>query len=146
SALPSRPASTPAPAPAPSPSTGLPWIHDDLVAARARAQATGRPLVVDLWAAWCHTCISMQETVLRDPSLVGLADRFVWLALDTERESNAAALEALPVEVWPTFYVVSPDGAIQARHVGAGTVGQVRAFLDAGEAGHLDALAAKGGL
>src|SRR5690606_13966068 len=60
---------------------GLPWIHDDYPAALARARAANQPLVIDMWAAWCHTCLAMKHGVLADPGLRPLADRFVWLAL-----------------------------------------------------------------
>ncbi|MGM0576069.1 MAG: FAD:protein FMN transferase [Myxococcota bacterium] len=111
----------------------MPWIRDDWDAAVARARAEGKPLVVDLWAPWCHTCLSMKHYVFPDPSLRALADRFVWASLDTDREANAEALEHLKPEVWPTFYVVAPDGTLQARHAGATSVEGFRAFLRRGE-------------
>jgi len=50
----------------------------------------------------------MRATVLRDPALVKMAGRFVWLEIDTEKEGNAGFLEKFPVEVWPTFLVIDP--------------------------------------
>ena len=50
----------------------------------------------------------MRATVLRDPALVKMAGRFVWLEIDTEKEGNAAFLEKFPIEVWPTFLVIDP--------------------------------------
>ena len=77
-------------------------------------------MVLDMWAPWCHTCLSMQEYVLSDPSLAPLAERFAFVALDTDREVNAAVVGRFPVASWPTFFVVSPeDEAVQARFVGA---------------------------
>ena len=38
----------------------------------------------------------------------------------------------MPPSAWPTFYVVGPDEAVLARFVGAASVDQFRAFLDAG--------------
>jgi len=90
------------------------------------------PLVIDLWAPWCHTCLSMQATVFRDPSFAGDAARFVFVALDTDREANAAPLAKLSISAWPTFYVLGDDEAVLARFVGAASVAQFHAFLDAG--------------
>ncbi|MEM9488002.1 MAG: thioredoxin family protein [Myxococcota bacterium] len=112
----------------------LAWFSDDYSAALACARATGRPLVIDLWAPWCHTCLSMKKTVLVDRSLAPLAERFVWLELDTDKESNAPALAKFPPQVWPTFFVVAPaDESVQARFLGAASVVQFRDFVSDGE-------------
>lgn len=114
-------------------------MHDDYAAALQAARSANKPIVIDMWAPWCHTCLSMQEYVLKDPGLLPLADRFVWLAIDTDRETAAPALAKFPVSAWPTFFVVSPaDESVQARLVGAASVAQFRELLISGEAGHLD--------
>ncbi len=111
----------------------LKWYSDDYPAALADARASDRPLVIDLWAIWCHTCLSMKHTVLRDPAMAAVADRFVWLEMDTERARNAPALEKFPPEVWPTFFVVDPrDESVAARLLGAADRAAFVAFLDAG--------------
>ncbi|HWO19294.1 MAG TPA: thioredoxin family protein [Kofleriaceae bacterium] len=110
----------------------LAWIHDDYAAALACAKARDLPLVLDLWAPWCHTCLSMQQTVFTDPSFGPDAKRFVFAALDTDRDGNAAAVAKFPLSAWPTFYVVSPEEAVLARFTGAASVAQFHAFLDAG--------------
>lgn len=115
------------------------WIEDDYVSAIACAKARKLPLVIDLWAPWCHTCLSMQSTVFADTSFTDAADKFVFVALDTDREVNAAAVEKYPMAAWPTFYIVNGDEAVLARFVGAASVSQFHAFLEAG------ALAAVGG-
>ena len=111
---------------------GLAWIHDDYAAAVACAKQKGLPLVLDLWAPWCHTCLSMQSTVFVDPSFEAHADKFVFAALDTDREVNAAAVDKFPLSAWPTFYVIGHDENVLARFVGAASVAQFHAFLDAG--------------
>ena len=117
----------------------LAWIHDDYAGALACAKHKKVPLVVDMWAPWCHTCLSMQTTVFVDPSFKADADKFVFLALDTDREVNAAAVDKFPLSAWPTFYVIGHDEKVLARFVGAASVAQFHSFLDAG------ALAMKGG-
>ncbi len=149
----SKPAA--APAAATTPAACLPagerhgalsWIKDDYPRAAACAQARGVPLVIDMWAPWCHTCLSMQEYVLNDASFAAIADRFVFLALDTDREENAPALEKFPVSAWPTFYVVSPaDGVVHSRFLGSTSVAGVRDLLHAGEQSFLDGAALAAG-
>lgn len=109
------------------------WIEDDYPAALACAKQKDIPLVLDLWAPWCHTCISMQTTVFMDPSFKLDAPKFVFAALDTDREQNAAAVGKFAPSAWPTFYVInSKDESVLARFVGAATLDQFREFLDAG--------------
>ncbi len=111
----------------------LAWIADDYPNALACAKQKKIPLVLDLWAPWCHTCLSMQTTVFVDPAMAANKDKFVFASLDTDKETNAAALAKLSISAWPTFYVVhSADESVLARFVGAATTEQFQDFLDAG--------------
>lgn len=120
----------------------LAWYEDDYPAALACARDSHRPLVIDMWAPWCHTCLSMSATVLVDPTLAALADRFVFVGLDTDREINAAVVGKFALQNWPTYFVIDPaDESIQARWLGAASVAAFRQFLKDGES----AVLAKGG-
>ncbi|MEP6865672.1 MAG: thioredoxin family protein [Deltaproteobacteria bacterium] len=111
----------------------LSWFADDFASALACAKQKKVPLVIDLWAPWCHTCLSMQTTVFQDPSFKDEQKRFVFAKLDTDRDANAAPLEKLAISAWPTFYVInSTDETVLARFVGAATVSQFHDMLDAG--------------
>lgn len=119
--------------------SGIRWHHDDYAAARAEARTAGKPLVLDFWAPWCHTCLSMKHTVLRSPGLASYADRFVWLAIDTDRPANEAVTKAFPIVFWPTFFVVDPeDESVQARLQGGAPEATFRAFLDQGRSAVMD--------
>jgi len=122
---------------APTLRNGIAWYEDAADAAFAAARSSGRRVVLDLWAPWCHTCLSMQNFVITAENLPKAADRFIWLAIDTEREQNAALLEGLPVSVWPTFYVVDPSvgesPAIRGRWLGAASAQQFARFLEASD-------------
>ncbi len=122
----------------------LRWMIDDFTRAKTCAAERNQPLVVDLWAPWCHTCLSMKSYVFTDPSFAPFADRFVFLSADTDRDDNAELVEAYPPGAWPTFYVMSPAGEVLGRFVGAASVAQFRAFLHDSEHAFLDASAVVG--
>ena len=116
------------------------WFEDDWAGAVACAAQRKVPIVLDLWAPWCHTCIAMQTTVFLDPSFGAKASTFVFAALDTDREVNAAAVGKYATTAMPTFYVIGHDEQVLARFVGAATVQQFQDLMDAG------ARAAAGGM
>jgi thiol-disulfide isomerase/thioredoxin len=134
SAAVAAPATTPRDACPPAEREGgaMAWIRDDYAGALACARARHQPLVLDLWAPWCHTCLSMQTTVFTDPSFAADASRFVFASLDTDRDGNVAAVAKFPLSAWPTFYVVGGDEQVLARFVGGASLAQFHAFLDDG--------------
>src|SRR5437763_14314743 len=87
----------------------LHFIDDDYPKALASARAAHKPLFVDFWATWCHSCLSMQRFVLSDPGMEPVASAVVWSSLETERAANKVAVEKYPVDAWPTFLIVDPD-------------------------------------
>ena len=122
---------------------GLGWIKDDPDTAFARARREHKLVVVDLWALWCHTCLSMQAFVLTDAKLPGAKAHFVFLSVDTELATNAEFVRKFPTSGWPTFYVLSPDGPrVRGRWLGAASPAQfVRFLADSERANELDAKA-----
>ncbi len=116
-------------------SGGVEWVPNDYAGALAKARAAGKPMVVDLWAKWCHTCLSMKQEVILRERLGEDADRFVWASLDTDRPENAPALKKLGIGAWPTFYVVDPtDESVRARWVGSASLREFKGFLAEGRA------------
>jgi thiol-disulfide isomerase/thioredoxin len=107
----------------------------------AKAKAEGKAVLVDAWAPWCHTCLSMQNYVLNDPSLAPLAERVVLVELDTDKPENAAFLEKYSVNVWPTFFVIDPaSGDATGLWPGSASATEFRGFVQDG----LAAIDAKG--
>lgn len=140
-------AGTPPVAPAPvSPSAAhetrgpLAFIEDDYPRALADAKRKGKPLFVDAWAPWCHSCLSMRAFVLRDPKLAVLADDYVWLAIDTERAENAAFVARFTNEAWPTLWVIDPVREEPVlKWAGTATADELRSLLEATRAGASEA-------
>ncbi len=117
-----------APVVEPTPHNGLAWYEDSMEAARAEAARGRKLLFIDLWAAWCHTCLSMRAHVLTRETFPD-ASQLVFVALDTEKAANAPELAKLPIGAWPTFYLVDATGQVFGRWVGAASAKQLEAFV-----------------
>jgi tetratricopeptide (TPR) repeat protein len=112
----------------------LPFIADDYPKALAFARAERKPIFLEAWAPWCHSCRSMRAFVFNDKALERQAGRFVWLSINTEKRENAAVLAKFPVQAWPSFYVIDPKSEkVVLRYVGGATVPQLQRILDDGE-------------
>src|SRR5262245_37132877 len=113
--------------------SGIQFIEDDYPAALAQARKEHKPVLVDTWASWCHTCLSMQRFVFPDPGLKPVKDAVVWLAIDSENPKNNAFLDRFPLDAWPTFLVIEPRGErVVGRWVGAASVNDFRHFVQEG--------------
>jgi membrane dipeptidase len=109
---------------------GLPFIEDDYARALAEARRTMRPLFVDAWAPWCHTCLSLRAFVFGDPALGPLRARFVWASIDTEKPVNARFVESHPIDAWPTLFVVDErTGGTRRLYRGALRASELAAWL-----------------
>lgn len=111
--------------------TGPPWVHDDYEAALAEAKRRDVPIFVDATAAWCHSCLSMQEYVFTDAKLAPVVGDYVWLELDMEKPENAAFRRRFPVQAFPTYFVVDPrDEKPLIRWVGGCSAERVVTLLE----------------
>jgi tetratricopeptide (TPR) repeat protein/thiol-disulfide isomerase/thioredoxin len=109
----------------------LTFIEDDYPRALAEATRRKLPVFVDVWASWCHTCMSMKQFVLPDPALQPLANSYVWLSIDSERRSNAPFLERFASRSLPTLWVIDPrEQTPLLKWIGAATAGELRGVLD----------------
>jgi len=109
------------------------FVDDNYAVARTEARATNRPIFVDSWATWCHSCLSMRSFVLPDAGLRSVKDAVVWLSIETEQEGNRAFVEKFPAEGLPTFLIIDPDDEqVLGRWLGSGSANEMRGFVQAG--------------
>ena len=109
----------------------LPFIEDDYARALAEAKSKNKPLFVDGWATWCHSCLSLKSYVLNAPEMRAEADKFVWLSLDSEKDKNAPYFTKFGLDALPTLWVIDPQTEqVSWKLVGALTAPELAAALE----------------
>jgi tetratricopeptide (TPR) repeat protein len=135
-----------APAPSSEPQARAPkpltFVEDDMARAVAQALKERKALFVDVWAPWCHTCLSMKSFVLSDPAMGPLDELAVFASIDYDKPENAAFLEKHGVHGLPSFLVIDPENdRVVGNWIGSGSVREMKAMIEA-SASAVPALAA----
>ncbi|MEZ4648168.1 MAG: cytochrome c biogenesis protein CcdA [Candidatus Eisenbacteria bacterium] len=99
---------------------GLEWVLNDDEAARATAQAEGKPVVIDFYADWCGACKELDHQTWVDPTVQAEADRFVAIKMDfTEKSDWAKAKYAeYGITGLPTVIFLDSNGQEKERFFG----------------------------
>ncbi len=106
------------------------WLQQDLETALARAKASGKPVLVDVYAEWCAECKELDTKTWPDPQVAAwVRDRAVAVRIDTYavREDLAKRLGILG---YPTVLLLDGDGRELRRVVGFQDPAAMLKFLD----------------
>ncbi len=101
-----HPAAEPAKDATSAPAGRIEFVENDYGHALALARREKKPLFVDAWAPWCHTCLSMKSYVFDQPEVRAQAGSFVWLSMDTETAPGQEFVQKFPMRFWPTLWVL----------------------------------------
>ncbi len=108
------------------------WF-EDLDAAQADAQASGKPIFVDLWADWCGWCKRLERDVFPHPVFTDYAQRFVLLRLNTDSDDGAEIQARYRTYSLPTALLLSPQlvemGRVEGYVQAPAYVGMLKAQL-----------------
>lgn len=111
-----------------------PWSRETF----DRAKATGKFLLVDCAAEWCHWCHVMDDTTYKDPRVLdALEQRFVAVKVDIDARPDLA--ERYGDWGWPATIVLSPDSLELGKYRGYLPPERLLAIV-----GQIDAAAAQG--
>jgi thiol:disulfide interchange protein DsbD len=115
------------------------WHTDDVDAAFAEAQETGKPVFIDFTGYTCTNCRDMEANVFPKPPVAEqLRQRFVLLRLYTDDMPEGAEFQRLQLRMTgttalPTYAIVDPADRTVLRTVsGVHPVDEFAAFLERG--------------
>lgn len=80
----------------------------------AEAQATGKPIFLQLHATWCGFCRRLSRQFV-NPAVVALADRYVMVLADIDRQPTIARAYAHDGGYVPRSMVLTPQGWLVSR-------------------------------
>lgn len=85
----------------------LGW-QTDIHAAHRASKASGRPMLVQFTAEWCHFCHKMKATTFADPNVQQMInDNFIPVMLDADQ--HEAMVQKLKLSGLPSTVMVGPD-------------------------------------
>lgn len=109
---------------------GMPRIHfsQDLPATLATALKSGKPVVVVFAAAWCPNCRRMEEETFASPEIRALADEFLWVHIDIDR--NFTLVRSYDVRAVPQVYFLDSRGNRRGQTLGTIGPSEFHGYLE----------------
>ncbi|TKJ40263.1 hypothetical protein CEE37_08020 [candidate division LCP-89 bacterium B3_LCP] len=96
------------------------WIINDVDGAFTKAEAQGKPMMMDFYADWCVACVELDHKTYNQPEVLALSRQFINLKMDftTQNEWTRKMTADYRVMGMPTVIFFSPQGDELERFVG----------------------------
>jgi cytochrome c biogenesis protein CcdA len=85
--------------------------QSDLATGLAVAQEENKPVLIDLWATWCKSCLTMDKTTLRDPEVSRALANYVKVKFQAENPDEAPTRDVMrrfKAIGLPTYVILQP--------------------------------------
>ena len=110
----------------------LVWFVDDFDAASAEAAASGKLMLIDMYADWCGPCVTLGEEYFTSEEMHPVLSNFVLLRLDVDNPAVAPYAQQYNVSAIPCVVIAEADGTEIDRIVGTTpTIGEYVTALEA---------------
>ena len=101
--------------------------------ALAKAKAENKLVFMDCYTSWCAPCKRMLNTVFVTKEAGDFFNpRFVSVKYDMEKGEGIELAKQFNVKSFPTFFIFRPDGSIQHKIGGAGSLKSFVAWVERG--------------
>jgi len=97
----------------------LVWFEDDFDAASEEALASGKPLLLDMYADYCPPCRTLGEEYFTSDEMYPILSKFVLVRLDIENPVVEPLAIQYNVSSIPCIVIAEADGTEIDRIVGA---------------------------
>ncbi len=84
------------------------WIHDDLNAALALAEETGKPVFIDLYADWCRPCVMLSEEYFSRDDYKEVLSQCILLKVNVD--NNPELAQRYRAQSIPTLILADASG------------------------------------
>lgn len=84
------------------------WIHDDLNAALALAEETGKPVFIDLYADWCGPCVMLAEDYFSRDDYKEVLSQCILLKINVDNNPDLA--QRYSAQSIPTLILADASG------------------------------------
>ena len=102
-------------------------FSNDLQSTLEEAKASGKPVVISFVAVWCPVCARMKRETFRDPAVLAVADDFLWVRVDIDR--NLSTARQYGIDAVPEMHLLDSAGQTRARLLGLRTGPELQAIL-----------------
>jgi len=90
-----------------------PFSEGGFEAAIQKSKKEKKPVLLFLYATWCSHCKKMKKEVFTNPEVSGfITENFVAVAVDAEKPEGIGLKKKYPIDAFPAFFFIDPDGAV----------------------------------